>query len=342
MPAVNFDFLLLTAAKRNLQVAAAERDAEVARQEVFNAAWQVRVELRQALADLAVATRRAAQGRAQAAEQRALVTLLEQRFAAGAIAAPDVSTARLALLRVEATVSDADGQAMAARARVAAALGLPLSALEGVTLAAPPAASFTAATLAAGRAEALRARPDVMIALAKYQSSHAALQLELARRTPNFQLGPGYQWDQGGNKWTLALGFELPLFSHHDAAISAATARVAASAAEFNATQGQVIAAIDQAATAVQIAQAQLRRARDLQAEARQQATLARQRFEAGAADQLEVQTAQLELTTAATSVVEAEGALSMASGQLEDALRLPLPQIESLVSAQASTGRTP
>src|SRR6185295_14375401 len=117
MPAINSDFLFATANKRNLQVTVAQREAEAARQGVFNAAWQVRAELRRALIDVATAARRADQARAQAREQRALVTLLEQRFTAGAIAASEVSVARVALLRAESAVADAEGQALTARTR---------------------------------------------------------------------------------------------------------------------------------------------------------------------------------------------------------------------------------
>src|SRR4051812_13661579 len=119
----------------------AQAEAEAARLAVVGAAWQVRSELRRALADVAVANRRSEGLRAQAAIQRGVVQLLEQRHAAGSIGISEVPIARSALLRAEPAAIDASGQAMPARARVAAALGLPLSALEGVTLPRPPTAN---------------------------------------------------------------------------------------------------------------------------------------------------------------------------------------------------------
>jgi len=337
MPGINFDFLLNTAGKRERQTAAARLDTEAARIGVFGAAWQVRSELRRALVEATSANRRAAQLRAQAEAQRAVVALLQQRFEAGGIAAPDVSVARTALLRAEAAAADAQAQALTSRVRVAAALGISTSALDGITLPEPPIPTpRSAEALAAARQEALRSRPDVMIALAKYHAAHAALELEVARQIPDLHLGPGYQWDQGANKWTLGLSLELPLFHRNEAAIAAATARRAEAAAQFNLIQAQAIAAIDQAVTASQAAQNQLERAQQLREETRAQLARAEQRLAAGAADQLELQSARLDLATIESAVLDAETAAALSAGQLEDALQLPLPQLTSLVRSES------
>ncbi len=332
MPAVNLDFLFATAGKRAHQQDVARHDAEAARLGVAIAAWAVRSDLRKALLETASATRRETSLREQAAVQQRLLALLQQRFTLGAIAAPDVSTARSALLRAESAAADAASQAAVARAHVAAALGLPAAALENVTLPVPAAPEpMPAAALAEARRESLRSRADVLAALAKYQSAHAALELEIAKQVPDFHLGPGYQWDQGPNKWTLAISFELPVFHRNEAAIAEAVARRAEAAAQFELVQAQVIAAIDAAVAAQTVATAQLERARQLRAEAERQHALTQQRLAAGGADQVEVQTAQLDLATAETSVLDAENAAATAGGALEDALQLPFPHLATL-----------
>jgi cobalt-zinc-cadmium efflux system outer membrane protein len=338
MPALNFDFLFSTAGKRGLAEEVARHDAEAARLSVFTTAWQVRTELRHALADAAVASRRTTQLRAQAETQRALLTLLDQRFAAGSVAATEVSTARVALLRAESAASEAQGQTLTARAHVAAALGLPLAAIAGMTL--PPAPALTPLApdaLSAARREALQSRPDLLIALAKYHSAHAALQLEAAKQTPDLHLGPGYQWDQGANKWTLSLGLELPFFHHNEAGIAAAVAHRAEAAAQFELAQAQAIAAIDLAAAAQDAAQLQLEHARLLRAETQQQSARMQQRIDLGAADRVELQTSQLELAVAELAVVDAENAAQNAAGQLEDALQLPFPHLTALAASTSS-----
>jgi outer membrane protein TolC len=343
MPAINFDFLFPTAGKRGFQQALANSDAEAARLAVLSTAWQVRGELRRALIDATVAAEREKLLREQAEIQQKLVALLEQRFDAGSVTATEVSSVRAARLRAEAAAADAAGQATLARARAAAALGLPLAALDGVTLPAAPAVQLLSPeAIAAARRESLQSRADLLAALAKYHAAHSALELEIAKQTPDFHLGPGYQWDQGSNKWTLGISFELPIFHRNEAPIAEATARRAEAAAQFNVVQAQAMAAIDAALTAQKVATVQLDRARQLHAEIEKQNAFVQQRLELGSADQVEVQTARLDLAMAEAAVADAGGATATAAGQLEDALQLPFPHLAALASAAPAKSHAP
>jgi cobalt-zinc-cadmium efflux system outer membrane protein len=342
MPAVNFDFLFPTAGKRKIQEAIARDDAEAARLSVLSAAWQVRTDLRRALVEAAIAGKREAQLRTQAGVQRSLLSLLKERQEAGGVAATEVSVAQTALLRAEFSADDAHGQLLAARAHIASALGITLTALGDTPLPAPVAAErLTADAIATARRTALQARADVLSALARYRSAHAAVGLEVAKQVPDFHLGPGYQWDQGANKWTLGISLELPLFHRNEAGIVAALARRAEAAAQFNAAQAQVIAAIDLAVAAQESAQAQLQHAQQLEAEIRQQNDRVQQRIDLGAADQVELQAARLDLATAASAVLDAENAAALAAGQLEDAFQLPFPHLAALAAVSTSPAHT-
>lgn len=335
MPALGLDFLAPTANKRKLQQDISQAEADGARLGVVTAAWQVRSDLRKALAELNTAERRREARRTQADAQRAVLELLEGRYAAGSVAITEVAAPRAALFRAESAAAEANGQWLAARAKVAAALGVPVTALAGVDLPPPPlvpALSDTA--VAAARTEALHRRADVLAALAKFHAAHAALELEAAKNVPDLHLGPGYQWDQGANKWTLAIAFELPLFHRNEAALAEARARRGESLAQFTLVQSQVIAAIDAAAAAQQAAGVQLESARKLHTEAEAQQARLRQRFELGAADQLEIQTARLDLLAAETALVDAETAAALASGQMEDALQIPFPNLATLTAS--------
>jgi cobalt-zinc-cadmium efflux system outer membrane protein len=332
MPSLSMDFLLSTAGKRNRQEAVARADAEVARLGIVTAAWQMRSELRKALADATTAVRRENALRVQADAQRRVLALLEQRFSAGAVAASDLAATRSAWLRAEAAAADAAIQAATARARVAAALGLSASAIAGVTLpepTVPPA--FSPEALAEVRRQSLRSRADVLAALAKYQSAQAALELELAKQTPDIHLGPGYQWDQGQNKWSLGISFEFPVFHRNEGPIAEAVARRAEAAAQFNVVQGQTIAAIDAAIAAMQGAAAQLDRAHRLQDEVARQTSLAQQRRELGSADELEVASTRLDQAMTESTLLDAEIAAKTAAGQLEDALQVPFANLAAL-----------
>jgi outer membrane protein TolC len=332
MPTVSADWLLQTAGKRAHQQDVARANAEAARLAIVTAAWQMRSELRKALNEAEISARRAVLLREQADLQGKFVALLQQRFQLGSVAATDVSIARTALLRAESAAADAETQSAVSRARVATALGLPVAALQGVRLPRPPAAAPLAGTdLPTARRTALRSRADLLSALARYQAAQAALELELARRIPDVHFGPGYQWDQGQNKWTLGLTIELPVFNRNAGPIAEAVARRAEAAAQFNVVQNQAVGAIDAAVAAVESAERQLQRARELREQVRQQAALAQQQLQLGAADQLEAQSARLDATTADTAVLDAENAAASAAGQLEDALQVPFSNLAAL-----------
>lgn len=345
-PAVNFDFLLPMSGKRARQVDIARADAEVARLAVISAAWQVRSELRLALLDVAAAARREPLLRQQAAVQRTLLTLAEQRLAAGAATARDVAAARSALFKLEAAATESHGLSAAARVRVAAALGLPAAALEGVELPVPVAsAPLSAEALAAARRVSLQNRADVLAALAHYESAQAALELEAAKQLPDLHLGPGYQWDQGQNKWSLGLTFELPLFHRNEGPISESASRRAESAAQFTATQAQAIAAIDAATVAQANAAVQLDQAHQQLDLSEKQGALAQARLAAGGTDQSDVQSARLAVGEAGLALVDAESAVALAAAQLEAALQVPFPHLAALspaVAEPASPSRTP
>ena len=333
-PSIGLDFLFPGTAKRTHQAAIARAEAEAARLALVAAAWQVRGDLRRALADAAVAARRHTLMREQVTVQQKLFALIQQRVDAGSANPVDLIVARGALLKTLAAVGDAQAQRATAIARIAAALGVPLSTLVAVTLPEPPTLpAFGAEPLAIARRQALQSRADVLAALAHYQATHAALELEVAKQQPDFHLGPGYQWDQGANKWSLAFSFELPIFHRNEGPLAEVAARRAVAAAQFTAVQVQAVAALDAAATAQSVAAIQLANARELRAESGKQLGFAQQRFELGGADSVSLQGARLDLAAADLAVFEAETAVELANGQLEDALQIPFPHLAALAN---------
>ena len=335
-PAIDVDFLLETARKRGHRTAIEQSNTEAARLNVLASAWQVRSDLRRALIDLATTERKAALLRQQAALQQELQTLLEQRLAAGAIAAFEASVARTALVKAEAAAADAERQAPLTRNRVAAVLGVPLTALEGVKfddLLTEPAPVLAPAELAAARRQSLQSRADVLGALARYEASQAALQLEVAKQYPDFHLGPGYQYDLGENKWSLAVALELPLFNRNQGSIAEAEARRRQAAAEFTAAQAQAIAEIDGATATQSAAAGQLLHLRRLRAELQKQVALVQARLDAGNADRVELQNVRLDLAGNEATFLDAEAGAALAAGQLEDALQVPFHNLSAVVA---------
>jgi len=340
-PSIGLDFLLETAGKRDHRVAMANLAAEAARLDVLASAWQVRSELRRALVEMATAERRRGLLGEQAELQRQVVSLLERRREAGAVSATDVAAAQVALVKAEAAAADAERQAPLARQRVAQALGIPAAALENAPLADLLAASpplLPAEELAAARRAALQSRADILGALARYGAAEAALQLEVARQYPDLHFGPGYQYDLGENKWSLALGLELPIFHQNQGLLAEAEAGRQQAAAQFIATQARAIAEIDGAMAAQAAAADQLDRLRRVATALEQQTARVEARLAAGGADRLDRQNARLELAVGRLALLEAEAAAAAAAGQLEGALQVPFHHLPAVVTAPDST----
>jgi len=328
IPGFAFDVPIETAGKRGKRINHAEHLAESARQNVTTVAWQVRGNLRTALIDLTTSERRRDLLRQQLEVQQRLAELLDQRRRAGGASAVEVSAAHVALTKLQADEADAQRQMADARNRLAEALGLPVAALDGVQFRFPLGSASNLAALpdeAKARRLALQTRSDIRAALANYEASQSALQIEVAKQYPDLHLGSGYQWDQGDNKWDLALTLELPILNHNQGPIAEAEARREEAAAQLLALQAKVIAEIDRAAAAKSTTAEQLKRLRQVHRASSDQLRLVQARLAAGAVDQLELQNAKLEVGVSALVVLDVEAKSSLAAGQLEDALQIPL-----------------
>jgi len=162
------------------------------------------------------------------------------------------------------------------------------------------------------------------------------------RQYPDIHLGPGYQYDQGLDKWTLGLTLEVPLFNHNEGPVAQAEANRAEAAAEFTAVQARAISEIDGAAAALAAADAQAENLRRLQSEIASQDARVQARLAAGDADRLESETSRLDLAAGESALVDAQAQAALAAGQLEDALQVPLARLAALAPSSASTPAAP
>ena len=326
-PFVSLEVPLETAGKRRYRIAQAGQLSEAARLNIADIAWRVVSNLRLGLLDYAAARQRAGLLQQQVRLQEQIVGLLEQRFRLGAVARTDLTLSRLALTRAEADCADATRQVAEARVRIAEALGLPLQGLEGAEFRFPLAVAADAAgdlTSAEARRQALLGRADILSGLAEYAASQSALQLEVARQYPDVRLHPGYMFDEGEHKWTLGLSMELPVLNRNQGPMAEAKAKRQEAAARFVALQARVIAQIDGALAARAATLDQLRRQGRLTQLAREQSAAAEALFKAGAADKLELASAQLEAGASNLVFLEAQIKARRAVAQLEDAIQSP------------------
>ena len=335
----SLDIPIETAGKRGYRIAQATQLSEVARLNIASVAWQVRSAVRRSLVNLDAARAMQALLREQQKIQTENLRLLDQQLQAGAISPFELTQARVAADSTRLAWRDAERQSAEARVKLAQAIGVPTAALEGVeflfdSLHAMPAEVAPAEV----RRQALLNRADILGALAEYAASQSALQLEIAKQYPDIHLSPGYEYDQGDNKWSLGLSVTLPVLNHNQGAIAEAQARRTESAAKFNALQAGVLAEIDLAVTSYRAALQKQADADAMLANLRSQENAARARLDAGDISKSELAVLQLQFSTGALARQDALTQARQAKGQLEDALQSPaelLPSAEHSPRAQ-------
>jgi outer membrane protein TolC len=333
-PMVSIDVPIETAGKRQKRISHAGHLAEAARLNLVTTAWQVRSNLRHALLEVAATERRASLLEQQLQVQEQLVKLLEQRLAAGAISVAEVTPTRVARLKSIADLAEARRQSVEARVRVAEALGVPAAAVQSLQLDSKWLLSATtndSLVTAQTRQQALQNRADILSALADYAAAESALQLEIAKQYPDLHLSPGYQYDQGENKWSIGLSMELPVLNRNQGPIAEAEAKRAEAAARFLSLQARIIAEIDRAAQTHSAVLDQMRNQEGVLQAQHQQTQSVRAAFQAGAADQFELGSARLEESVAELALLDAQTRIQQALGQLEDALQIPFEALRSI-----------
>ena len=325
---VLINFVLETFGKRELRVAQARNLVEAARQDLATASWQVRGRVRSALLELWAAEGRIRRIERRRTLQEQIVGVLERRFAAGETAAIEVARERINLNQISLSARDAERQAAEARAKLAAAVGVPARAFDRLepSLSAfeRPAETPELTDLAAGplRRQTLTERADVQGLLAEYEASQSALRLEVAKQYPDLTLGPGYTYDQSDNLFSFGLGADLPIFNQNQGPIAEAEARRREAAAKFTALQAKIVGDID-AAIASYGAAARTSATADalLDGQARRQRQLDRA-FRLGEVDRTAPLTAELELAAIELSRFDALVQQRQALELIEDALQ--------------------
>jgi cobalt-zinc-cadmium efflux system outer membrane protein len=345
---ISMDFLvpILTHGKRGTQVEEARNLSEAARLNLAQTAWTVRNDVRSALLNDLAAEHNLEVARAQARLRTQRVARLEERLKAGEIPAPLVAASRLNLLNTRLAMRTAEGRVSQAKAGLAAAIGIPVAGLAAAHFdwqdfdQIPSVMSLSPQQI---QRAAILNRLDVRLALAQYRAAESALQLEIARQHPDFQIGPGYQYEEGNSFFAPTLALQLPVFNKNQGPIAQAKALRKEAAANLIATQQRVIAQSEQALAAyraayseAQMAGKALHNLRDVQE------PLAQKAYAAGEADWISLNTVQLQRSVAAgvwlNSIFQAQTTL----GQLEAAVEQPLEKQDSAPLIVGAAGANP
>jgi cobalt-zinc-cadmium efflux system outer membrane protein len=326
IPEVALDIPIEIAGKRGIRIAQARQLSEAARLNILSTAWQVRSRVRGAFLDLYAARATDSLLTVQQEIQVESVRILERQLAVGEISAYALTEARIALARSHLAALDASLVKVRARSELADAIGLSPTALDRITY------SFgslerVSPNLPSGeiRRRALVNRSDILGALAEYEATQAALQLEIRKQYPDISLGPGYQLDQTDSKWTLGLSLSLPIFNRNRGPIAEAEARREEAAAHFLALQSRVLADLEGAVAAADSAIEQVTAADQLIDQLTHQQRSAEAAYRVGEISRLELLGRRAEMVTIALTRLQALVAAQQAIGALEDAMQSPI-----------------
>lgn len=324
----NFSWPIETAGKRGYRIDAATHMSEASREQLALTAWTVQGRVRAAATDLVFAEKTAGAIARQESLQGRYTEVLESRFRAGEIPLPDLNTARIDMANLRQALSQAQGQVIAGRAALASAIGIPATALDGKAVVwndaevLPDSADLPSLSV---RAEAVENRLDVRQARAQYEAAQSRLQLELARRYPDIDLGPGYAFEEGAHLISLQLGTVLPLRNRNEGPIAEAEAQRKLAGTLLLATQSGVISDTDRALAQYYAAYAVWAEAQKSADQVEAQRRTMHKWFDSGEADRLMAISADLQAAVADRARLDALHQAQLALGALEQAVERPI-----------------
>lgn len=323
IPEAALDLPIEVAGKRGIRIREARQLSEAARLNILTAAWRVRGRIRQAFLGLFVAHESDSLLTAQQEIQTDIVRILENQLAVGEVSPIQVTQARVALANSRMLALGAVQQRARARSELADAIGVPPVAIDAINFSFEDLGRLSTQLPAADiRRQALVNRSDILSALAEYEASQAALQLEIRQQYPDINLGPGYQLNQS---WTLLLGLVLPVLNRNQGPIAEAQAGRQEAAARFLAVQSRALGEVESAVTASQSVIAQVEAAEGLMDNLATQELVAATAYRVGEISRLELLGLRAEMATLALFRLDAIVRAQEAIGQLEDAIQSPL-----------------
>lgn len=325
---LNFSLPIETAGKRGYRIAEATHLSQASHEQIALAAWNVRGRVRAALVDLLYTGNSVGLLRQQESWQAKYAEMLESRFRAGEIPLPDLSATKIDLANLRQSLRQAEGLEKSSRATLAAAIGVPLVALDGKRIVWDDLESLPLPqdlSINSVRAIAVRNRRDVQQAIARYEASQSRLQLELARRYPDIDLGPGYAFEEGSHLISLQLGTVLPIRNRNEGPIAEAEGQRKLAGTQLLATQSTVIAEIDRGFAQYDSAFAAWKAAAQSATEAQQQRQNMHKWLDSGEADRLQALSAEIQAAVAERARIDALHQAQTALGSLEDAVERPL-----------------
>jgi cobalt-zinc-cadmium efflux system outer membrane protein len=316
-------FTLELGGKRGARIQAARAGAALAEGRLLAAARAVAVEARRATAGLAHAIGTAADAREEVELLEAVHELERDRFVEAALAASELARTATDIQNARLSLAKAQHGVLSARAALAGALAVPIGVVEPLQpVLTEPGACASIGAAGAGRfvRDAFVRRDEIAVALSEYALAESRLRLEVARQYPDLELGPGFVWDQGVNRWALALALPALLGSRNRGAIGEAEAAREVAALRVAEVQDSVLADLERSLQRCRGAALELAAADSVVAAAGRLLRREQEAYERGETSRLEPARAELQLQRARRARRAAERQFALASIELERA----------------------
>ncbi len=338
---LDFAIPVETAGKRGYRLQIARNLDQAARLDLADSAWTIRSGIRLALLNYLVALRSLDLVRSEEQVRKDQVRILVQILSAGEIPRLNVDLARIDLSKTQVAVRTTEGQVAEAKAALAAAIGIPVVGLEEAKFSwpemdAPPSSeSLSAADV---QRDAVLNRLDIRRSLAQYAAAEANLRLEIAKQYPDFNIGPGYTFEERHSFFTVGFSTSIPIFNRNQGPIAEAEARRKEAAAAFLETQAQVIAKSERALTAYDAALKEVADAQSLYQLQDSQRRTIEQTIRSGADTRLSLDGVEIQVSILARARLDSLARAQTALSNLEDAVQRPLASGEPFAISPKSS----
>jgi outer membrane protein TolC len=236
--------------KRGARLLAARARAAVAESRLVGLAAELAAQARAAALALAAARVDVDDRAAAVADLERISRFEERRYAEAALAASDLARTRTDIQDARTDLARAQEEMGAARADLATSLAVPVAALEKLEPAPAPTAGCASVDSVGVDSLVVRAlgrRAEIVTALAGYAVSEADVRLEVARLYPDLEIAPGFIWDQGIHRWTLAMALPALLGLRQRGALHQAEAARTVAAARVAEAQDSIVMQVEAA-----------------------------------------------------------------------------------------------
>ncbi len=323
---LSFDLPIELFRKRSYRISEARHLTDAAKLAIAEKAWEIRTDLKKNMIALWQAREEELLARQKSETMDELVRIMSARFEAGDISKNELIPVQLSAQQAHIEYSAVKGGTAGILINLEGVAGLAPHALDGLNIElscfeqAPPEIPSSSA-----RRMALLNRADVLSSIAEYEAIESLLRFEIAKQYPDLNLSPGYEYDQGDNKWQLGFQLTLPLFNRNRGAIAEAEARRTTASAKFNALQANILNDIEYSIAVFRSEQDKLEGAVSALDSYKKQAEFVKKQYEVGEVDKQAVISSRLEVINAASIKLDSQIKMQESLADIEQTLQTPL-----------------